>query len=119
MSSQSLPHRKAAANSRFFAEPNRANDSYMRRSLRVFFRQKGNLIALFVITAGLLMTVTPHDWLPYDPTEMNLADRLQPPSWLFDPQSHPLGTDVMGRDLLTRMIFAARWTYVVSGSAVR
>jgi ABC-type dipeptide/oligopeptide/nickel transport system permease subunit len=40
---------------------------------------------------------------PYDPQVMNLQDRLRPPSW-----SHPMGTDVFGRDTLSRVIFGAR-----------
>ncbi|WP_019911024.1 ABC transporter permease [Paenibacillus sp. HW567] len=40
---------------------------------------------------------------PYQPTEQNLSAFLQPPS-----ASHWLGTDQLGRDLFTRLIYAAR-----------
>ncbi|UQZ35664.1 nickel ABC transporter permease [Paenibacillus sp. PK3_47] len=40
---------------------------------------------------------------PYDPTEQNLSAFLQPPS-----AEHWLGTDQLGRDLFTRLIYAAR-----------
>jgi peptide/nickel transport system permease protein len=43
-------------------------------------------------------------WLvPYSPTELNLANALQPPS-----SAHPLGTDQFGRDELARVLSAAR-----------
>lgn len=43
-------------------------------------------------------------WLvPYSPTELNLANALQPPSW-----AHPLGTDQFGRDELARVLSASR-----------
>jgi peptide/nickel transport system permease protein len=40
---------------------------------------------------------------PYDPVTLDFTSALQPPSW-----AHPLGTDNLGRDLLTRILFAAR-----------
>ncbi|CAM4346319.1 MAG: ABC transporter permease [Paenibacillus macerans] len=40
---------------------------------------------------------------PYDPSGQNLSDFLQPPS-----AEHWLGTDQLGRDLFTRLIYAAR-----------
>mgnify|MGYP005843072237 FL=1 len=61
-----------------------------------------------VLGAGILIT-----WLliavfapllaPYDPIYQDAAVRLQPPSW-----AHPLGTDNFGRDILSRVIWAAR-----------
>jgi peptide/nickel transport system permease protein len=118
MSDQPLSVAKASANTQLIPELSRDADSYWRRSLRVFARQPGNLIALLVIVAGLVLAVMPHAWLPFDPTAIDLAERLHPPSWSLDLQTYILGTDVMGRDILTRMIFAARWTYLVAVSAV-
>ena len=43
-------------------------------------------------------------WLtPYQPDFVDVANRLQPPSW-----THWLGTDALGRDVLTRLLFGAR-----------
>lgn len=43
-------------------------------------------------------------WLtPYHPDFVDVANRLQPPSW-----THWLGTDVLGRDVLTRLLFGTR-----------
>lgn len=57
--------------------------------------------------AGLLLFVFGAifaPWLtPYDPTALDLTAALQPPTWL-----HPFGTDHLGRDMLTRVLFAAR-----------
>lgn len=41
--------------------------------------------------------------LPFDPSEMKVTERLQPPS-----AEHWLGTDEFGRDLLTRIVYGAR-----------
>ena len=42
---------------------------------------------------------------PYDPTMINIPNRLSPPSseWL-------LGTDALGRDILSRLVHGARWS---------
>jgi peptide/nickel transport system permease protein len=49
------------------------------------------------------------NWLaPHDPYAPDLANRLLPPS-----SEHWLGTDTLGRDLLSRLIFGARVTLVV------
>ncbi|GIT93179.1 nickel ABC transporter permease subunit NikC [Jannaschia pagri] len=42
---------------------------------------------------------------PYDPTAINIPNRLSPPSSEF-----PLGTDALGRDILSRILHGARWS---------
>jgi peptide/nickel transport system permease protein len=54
------------------------------------------LIAIFVAVAAPLVT-------PYEPTKPSRAS-LQPPGEL----DHPLGTDVLGRDMLSRIIYGSR-----------
>jgi peptide/nickel transport system permease protein len=56
------------------------------------------LIALVVLVAIVGPTLAPHD--PLKPVPL---DRLQPPSG-----SHPFGTDSLGRDILSRVIYGAR-----------
>lgn len=59
-------------------------------------------------------------WIaPYAPDDFTLGARLAPP-WPFpgsDP-AHPLGTDALGRDMLTRMIYGARVSLAVGAGAV-
>jgi peptide/nickel transport system permease protein len=51
---------------------------------------------------------------PYDPHAMDLSIALQPPAWEAGGDwSHVLGTDQMGRDLLTRLIEGARASLLV------
>jgi peptide/nickel transport system permease protein len=53
-------------------------------------------------------------WLaPHDPLAEDILHRLAGPSW-----AHPLGTDSIGRDLLSRIIFGARIALEVAGPAV-
>jgi len=52
---------------------------------------------------------------PYDPVKMSLRDRLMPPFWEEGGSTeHLLGTDKMGRDILSRLIFGARISLSVS-----
>jgi peptide/nickel transport system permease protein len=52
---------------------------------------------------------------PYDPVKMSLPDRLMPPFWAEGGSTeHLLGTDKMGRDVLSRLIFGARISLSVS-----
>ncbi|MBN1384236.1 MAG: ABC transporter permease [Elusimicrobia bacterium] len=63
------------------------------------------LILLTAISAPMIST--------HDPTEANILERLQPPS-----VKHLLGTDEIGRDLFTRMVYGARISISVGIVAV-
>jgi peptide/nickel transport system permease protein len=56
------------------------------------------IVAVFVLLALFAPVL-----VPFNPTQGNLNDRLQPPS-----AAHWLGTDELGRDLLSRILFGAR-----------
>jgi peptide/nickel transport system permease protein len=56
---------------------------------------------------------------PYDPLKGSLAKRLKPPVWEQGGTiEHPLGTDKLGRDMLSRMIHGARVSLMVSLVAI-
>ncbi len=64
----------------------------------------GGCIALAILTIAVLAPV----FAPYDPMEIEVPRRLLGPS-----VTHPFGTDNMGRDILSRVIFGARISLVV------
>src|ERR1700710_2435052 len=66
------------------------------------------LILIFVICATFASSLAPHD-----PTQLNLTNRLLGPSSL-----HWFGTDELGRDILSRILFGARTSMVVAVSVV-
>jgi len=74
--------------------------------IMVFF---GILIALYVIVSIFAPWVA-----PYDPGDQSLGDRLLPP---LTP-GHVLGTDNLGRDLLSRLIFGGRISLAVGLFAI-
>jgi len=68
----------------------------------------GAVIVLILIIVGLLA----HWIAPYDPNVQNLSHALRPPDWLFG--SHLLGTDAVGRDILSRLFYGARVSLVIA-----
>lgn len=62
------------------------------------------LIVLSLIILGALLAPLS----PYDPVESDLSSRNQPPSL-----AHPFGTDALGRDLLTRVLYGGRISLTV------
>jgi peptide/nickel transport system permease protein len=66
------------------------------------------LVALFVVLAVFAPLLA-----PYDPAEISLPARLAPPSW-----AHWFGTDELGRDILSRIIYGARISMLVGVSVV-
>jgi peptide/nickel transport system permease protein len=56
------------------------------------------LVTLMVVSAVLAALIA-----PYDPIALNIMDRLQGPSW-----SHFLGTDQLGRDLFSRVLYGGQ-----------
>jgi peptide/nickel transport system permease protein len=72
------------------------------------------LMFFLVIPAVFAPLVAPHD-----PLKGSLSKRLKPPAWAEGGSiEYPLGTDKMGRDLLSRMIYGARISLLVSFMAV-
>ncbi len=72
------------------------------------------VIALAVSAAFVLIGIFAPLLTPMDPNAQSLMRRLQPP---LTP-GHPLGTDVLGRDTLSRMIAGTRVPLIVASAAV-
>ena len=86
----------------------------MRQARRYPLVPLAMLTFLLVIPAVLATQVAPHD-----PLKGSLAKRLKPPVWQQGGSiEHPLGTDKVGRDILSRIIHGARVSLVVSLVAI-
>lgn len=74
--------------------------------------------ALFLIVFALLALLAPLI-APHSPTLGTLSARLLPPAWVSGGKADfPLGTDHLGRDVLSRLIFGARVSLSVGVAAV-
>lgn len=61
------------------------------------------LIGILVIVAWVIITVGAPLLAPYDPLEQHIVDRLQAPT-----STYPFGTDQLGRDVLSRVMYGGR-----------
>jgi peptide/nickel transport system permease protein len=72
----------------------------------------GASIVLILIVAGAMAP-----WItPYDPNAQDLALALKPPQWPLGP--HLLGTDAVGRDILSRLFYGARVSLIIAVTVV-
>ncbi|PRX42533.1 peptide/nickel transport system permease protein [Planifilum fimeticola] len=69
----------------------------------------GILIIALILFASLLAPVLS----PYDPTKIHIAERFQPPS-----SDHWFGTDEVGRDIFTRILYGARLSLGIGAAVV-
>jgi peptide/nickel transport system permease protein len=70
-------------------------------------------VSLAIILVLVLAAVFAEQVAPYDPLTQNYTAVLQPPS-----AAHPFGTDNLGRDVFSRIIFGARISLIVGLSAM-
>jgi len=88
-----------------------SNEAFVKRKSIVWLKFIGNyqvtigaaIVLLFVFMAIFAPLIAPHD-----PLYTNIQVRLEGPS-----ATHPLGTDELGRDMLSRIIFGARVSLTV------
>jgi peptide/nickel transport system permease protein len=84
------------------------------RFLAALVRSPKALFAVAIIVVIVACALFSPLLAPYDPGLQSLAGRLQPPlSTAADGQFHLLGTDHLGRDILSRLIYGARISLVV------
>jgi peptide/nickel transport system permease protein len=78
------------------------------------------VVCSWLILLGLMVTaIFAPQVAPHSPIRERLIDRLLPPAWAKDGEwQYLLGTDHLGRDLVSRMIYGSRVSLVVGGAAV-
>ena len=85
-------------------------------------RRRVSFRAVFGITVLLAMggaAMLAPQLAPWDPARQMLLKRLRPPAWeARGLREHPLGTDHLGRDILSRILFGARLTLYIGVVAV-
>jgi dipeptide transport system permease protein len=87
--------------------------------VRDFRRNNGAVIGLLVIAGLIVLAVAANLIAPYDPDATNQAAFLKPPFWQAGGLiAHPLGTDAIGRDMLSRLIFGARLSLLIGAAVV-
>jgi len=80
-----------------------------------FVKNKGAVAGLIIFAIIVIAGISAGFIWDYetDIIGMNAAERMIPPCW-----EHPFGTDTMGRDMLARVCYGARFSIVMGGIAV-
>ena len=84
-------------------------DKFWRR----FRRNKLALTGLCILVLFILSAIFAPLLAPHDPNRANLRNRNKPPS-----REHPFGTDDMGRDILSRLLYGGRISLSVGISLI-
>jgi peptide/nickel transport system permease protein len=87
--------------------------SGLRRGFRILSRSRGAVFGLLVVVGLLLVAVLAPIISPHDPVDQELTNQNQPPS-----AGHWLGTDRLGRDILSRVIWGARLSFFTGVGSV-
>jgi peptide/nickel transport system permease protein len=80
---------------------------------RRFVRNPLAVVGLVLVVALILIAILAPYISPYTPTHQDLLDTQAAPSW-----KHPFGTDIVGRDQLTRVIYGTRIALIVGLSTI-
>jgi peptide/nickel transport system permease protein len=91
----------------------------MPRALRAVLRSRTAFLGILCVSLALFTALAAPLIAPHDPYQQDTSQRLKPPSWVEGgSRAHLLGTDQLGRDILSRLIYGARISLIVAAVAV-
>lgn len=84
-----------------------------------FLRKPTNALSVIILLLVAIASFWPLAWLPHDPRESDLISRLIPP-WFIDGGSSEflLGTDNIGRDVFSRIVYGSRFSMLIATAAI-
>jgi len=83
--------------------------------LKKVLKKKSAVVGLIIIICVLTMAIFAPYIAPHDPEKVDLKLRLKPPFWMEGGSlEYPLGTDSLGRDVLSRIIYGSQKSLLVS-----
>ena len=81
---------------------------------RLLWRDKSGLLGVIIFLLLTISALFAPVIAPYDPLEQHLKDSKMPPAWVEGGSwDYPLGTDSLGRDMLSRVIYGSRVSLTV------
>ncbi len=75
-------------------------------------------IPIIILGAFVILAAVPQLFTPFTPDDMTLAARLKPPGFAVDGHVFVLGSDSVGRDVLTRIFYGGRISLIVALSGL-
>lgn len=91
----------------------RASHSSLPEAVRTLKKNIPAVMGLLILALLVLVAVFAAFFSPHDPLELNLWERLAPPSLV-----HPMGTDSVGRDVLSRIVYGTRISLLLAAVVV-
>ena len=89
------------------------------KALKVLWKVRMGVFGAMIVCFVCALAIFAPYVAPYSPYEGDITKRLMPPSWAEKGDTaHILGTDHVGRDLLSRIIFGSRVSLVVGSVSV-
>lgn len=93
--------------------------SHWSKITRTLARNRAGLFGLIIVMLVFLAAVAAPYLTPHDPIDQDLELRLLPPAWMAGGNwGYPLGTDQLGRDILSRIIYGSRVSLLVGFTSV-
>ncbi len=83
------------------------------RGIKRFLRNRLAVLGLVIVALVILVAILAPWIAPFDPLKQNYDELLQPPS-----KTHPMGTDALGRDLFSRVIYGSRYALMIGVAVV-
>jgi peptide/nickel transport system permease protein len=92
--------------------------SVRRRPLRTLAGRPAAVVGLAGVTLVVGITVLAPLVAPHDPAAQDLSNILAPPIWAGGDAQHVLGTDALGRDVTSRLMYGGRNSLLISSAAM-
>jgi peptide/nickel transport system permease protein len=109
-----------AATSRFVTDGGaaRVRRGRLPRAATIVLHSPLTVAGITTITVLVLAAMWPVAWLPHDPYLADISLRFRPPYWENGGElSYPLGTDALGRDMLSTIVHGGRFSLSIVGIA--
>ncbi len=91
----------------------------LRRALKQLRRSPVGMIGALMVSTVIFVALFAPLLAPHDPAQHNRRDRFAPPIWMVGGSpEHLFGTDQLGRDVLSRLLFGSRISVAVGVAAV-
>ncbi|MGR3660150.1 MAG: ABC transporter permease [Paracoccaceae bacterium] len=96
-----------------------SGETLFKRNMKLFATSKLSLFFSVLTIGFILMAIAAPLIAPYDPNEADLFLRLLPPAWMEGGDwSYVLGTDPLGRDVLSRIIYGSRVSIFIGACVI-
>lgn len=93
--------------------------SNLKRWWRLLIRSKTGTVGLIIVVVATMIAILAPVLAPHNPAAINPANMLTPPFWMENGTTeHILGTDNLGRDILSRILYGSQVSLIVGVSSV-